>query len=134
MKFAPGDTVEVSWLARRADRKDHGALYTVTGVTPAAGGDVLTLDRAISAPAGAAGLVVRRWDGEVVGATASVTATVGGVDLGLRFTAAPGSYLPGDWWGAWLRPETSTGVEPRTAAPPDGRRRCCRRTTGRRAP
>ena len=28
VKFANGDLVEVSWLARRADRVDHGALYT----------------------------------------------------------------------------------------------------------
>ena len=29
VKFATGDLVEVSWLARREDRVAHGALYTI---------------------------------------------------------------------------------------------------------
>ena len=28
-QFATGERVEVSWLARRADRVAHGALYTI---------------------------------------------------------------------------------------------------------
>ncbi len=120
VKFAKDDLVEVSWLARRADRLDHGALYQVTDVTPAAAGDVLTLDRTVTAPAGADGLVVRRWDGQRVGATAAVKALHGTVDLGVEFTAAAGSYRAGDWWGAWLRPEHPLGVEERTTAVPDG--------------
>jgi len=119
VKFA-NDLVEVSWLARRADRLNAGSLYQITAVTPSATGDVLTLDRAVTAPAGAAGLAVRRWDGEVIGATADVAATRGGNDLGIRIRAGAGNYRPGDWWAARIR--EADGVEPLADAPPDGSR------------
>ncbi|MEV0319775.1 hypothetical protein ACIBKX_16750 [Streptomyces sp. NPDC050658] len=120
VKFAHQDLVEVSWRTRRADRAPHGALYSVDVVTPDVAGDVLTLDRLVSVPTGATGLVVRRWDGQSVGAATPVTAVVHGVDLGLRFTAGTGSYLAGDWWGARLRPASAEGVERLNSAPPDG--------------
>ena len=120
LRFAVGDRVEVSWLARRADRAAHGALYTVSAVTPAAGGDVLTLDRAVSAPTGAAGLAVRRWDGESAGVGGVREATYKGLDLGVRFTPAPGDYEAGDWWGARLRAESAEAIEHRVGAAPDG--------------
>ena len=44
--FQPGDLVEVSTLARREDRIDHGPLFTVATVTPQAGGDLVTLGAA----------------------------------------------------------------------------------------
>ncbi len=118
--LAVGDLVEVSWLARRADRAPHGALYAITAVAGAPGGDVLTLDRAVSAPSTAVGLAVRRWDGEVVGAASAETAAYRGDDLGIRFTAAAGDYQAGDWWGARLRSELGDGIEHRTDAEPDG--------------
>jgi hypothetical protein len=118
--FATGDLVEVSWLARRADRKDHGALYVVGTVATGPGGDELTLDRAVTAPPNALGLTVRRWDGQAVGAAAAVDAALRGADLGVRFTAGAGAYQAGDWWGARLREEEGDGVEHRTNAPPDG--------------
>jgi hypothetical protein len=120
LRFAAGDHVEVSWLARRADRLPHGALYTIASVTPGAAGDVLTLDRAVAAPGAAAGLAVRRWDGEAVGAASATDATYKGADLGIRFTAAAGGYEAGDWWGARLRAEAGDGLEHRLAAAPDG--------------
>lgn len=119
-KFAKDDLVEVSWLARRADRANHTALYSVLDVTPAAGGDVLKLSRPVGAPAGAAGLAVRRWDGQAVGASATVQALRGLQNLGVTFTAATGSYQAGDWWGAALRPEAEPGIERRLSAAPDG--------------
>lgn len=112
------DLVEVSWLARRADRLNSGSLYTIQSVASSAGGDVLTLDRPVTAPAGAAGLVVRRWDGEVVGAAQPQNASRAGVDLGVRFNLTAGNYRPGDWWG--IRVREATGVDPLTNAPPDG--------------
>ena len=118
--FADGDLVEVSWLSRRADRVDHGALYGVDAVTPGTGGDVLTLDRAVAAPAGAQGLAVRRWDGEVIGAATARPAALRGDDIGIRFSAAGGQYRAGDWWGARLREADGDGIEHRTAAQPDG--------------
>ena len=120
LSFAEDDLVEVSWLVRRADRGDHGALYTVMNVTPGAGGDSLLLDRPITAPAGASGLCVRRWDGQAVGAAAARSAIWHGNDLGIRFTAGAGNYFPGDWWGARLRSESGDGIEHRTSADPDG--------------
>ncbi|MDQ1713136.1 MAG: hypothetical protein QOE45_2586 [Frankiaceae bacterium] len=119
-KFAAGDKVEVSWLARRADRVAHGALYTV--VTPGGGaaGQVLTLDRPVTAPPTAKGLCVRRWDGQVAGATANVNAFVGGADLGVVFRAGAGNFLVGDWWGSRLRGEATETVERRIGVPPDG--------------
>ena len=120
VSFANGDLVEVSWLARRADRKPHGELYTVGSAGGGAAGQVLTLDRAVAAPGGADGLALRRWDGEAVGAAAAVTASLRGDDLGVRFSAAAGDYQAGDWWGARLREEEGTGIEPRSNARPDG--------------
>ena len=120
LQLAVGDLIEVSWLVRRADRADHGALYAVQTVTPGAGGDTLALDRAITAPAGAAGLCARRWDGQAVGAAAATAALWHALDLGIQFTAGTGTYLPGDWWGARLRSESGDGIEHRTAADPDG--------------
>jgi hypothetical protein len=118
--FAAGEQVEVSWLARRADRLPHGELYTIASVTPGAAGDVLTLDRPVTAPAAAAGLALRRWDGEAVGAASATDADYKGADLGIRFTAAAGGYEAGDWWGARLRAEAGDGLEHRVAAAPDG--------------
>ena len=120
LQFSVGDLIEVSWLVRRADRADHGALYTVQTVTPGAGGDSLVLDRAVTAPAGAQGLCARRWDGQTVGAAAATAALWHALDLGIEFTAGAGAYLPGDWWGARLRSESGDGIEHLTAADPDG--------------
>jgi hypothetical protein len=120
LRLSGGDRVEVSWLARRADRLAHGALYTVESVAPGSGGDVLTLDRAVSAPASPAGLAVRRWDGEAEGAATPRVATYKGAGLGIRFRAAAGGYEAGDWWGARLRAESREGIEHRMAVAPDG--------------
>jgi hypothetical protein len=122
LRLEVGDLVEVSWLARRADRKDHGDLYAVANLTPGAGGDVVELGSPVTAPATAAGLAVRRWDGRVTGATTARNATYRGKDLGVTFSAGTGSYLPGDWWGVRLRAEEGDGIEHRTAAAPDGTR------------
>lgn len=121
VKFAAGDKVEVSWLTRRADGAAHGALYTVTG-PPAGGaaGQVLTLDRPVAVPAGASGLCVRRWDGDVVGAVATRSALLGTVDLGVEFSASAGDYRAGDWWGARLRSAATPVIERRLAAEADG--------------
>lgn len=114
------DLVEISWLARRAERRNAGGLYTITDVKSLATGDVLTLDRPVTAPSGAEGLVARRWDGQVIGAASDRNATRAGNDLGVRFQAGPGTYRPGDWWGVQVR--QANGVETLTAAPPDGTR------------
>ncbi len=114
------DLVEISWLARRADRRNAGGLYTINDVKSLATGDVLTLDRPVTAPAGAQGLAARRWDGQVIGATGNRNASRDGNDLGIRFRAGPGTYRPGDWWGVRVR--QANGVEPLTAVPPDGTR------------
>jgi hypothetical protein len=124
LRFSTGDLVEVSWLSRRADRIRHAdgaGLYTVGPVVSVAAGDRLTLDRVIAAPpAGAEGLVVRRWDGEAVGAASGRMATLRGLDL-VRFTAGPGDYEAGDWWGVRLR-DAGQGVEALSGAEPDGTR------------
>ena len=121
LRLEVGDLVEVSWLARRADRLDHGNLFTVDNVTPSAGGDIVELGSAPpTAPATADGLVVRRWDGQVTGATSARNAAYRGQDLGVRFSAGTGTYVPGDWWGVRLRAEEGDGIEHRTAAEPDG--------------
>jgi hypothetical protein len=121
VKFAVGELVEASSLARRADRLDHGPLYSVLAVTPGAGGDVLTLDRAVPAAlASAAGACLRRWDGQVVGASSPTPATLRGTDLGVRFQVQGTSLLPGDWWGSRLRESALEPVELRALAPPDG--------------
>lgn len=111
------DLVEVSWLARRADRLNAGSLYSVVDVVPSAGGDELQLNRPVDAPAAAEGLVVRRWDGEVIGAEVERNASRDGRDLGVRFVAGSGTYRPGDWWGVRVR--EADGVEPLSTASPD---------------
>jgi hypothetical protein len=121
VKFATGELVEVSWLARREDRVAHGALYTIAqSPETGAGGDILTLDRAVAAPADADGLVVRRWDGEATGAAATVSAILLGNDLGVRFRARAGDYVVGDAWCARVREQAGVGIELRVDAPADG--------------
>ncbi len=118
--FAAGERVEVSWLARREDRVPHGALYTISQPPETgAGGAILTLDRPVTAPAAASGLVLRRWDGERVGSAAATPATLRGTDLGVRFAAGAGDFEAGDGWGARVREETGVGIERRVDAPPD---------------
>ena len=118
--FAPGDLVEVSSLARREDRRDHGPLFSITAVTPQAGGDLVTLSAASSLAGNPPGTCLRRWDGQQVGASAAVSATLAGADVGIAFTANPGNYEVGDWWGARVRGSAADAVETLTAAPPDG--------------
>lgn len=121
VKFATGDFVELSWLVRRADRLDHGPLYEVANVAPGPAGDIVTLDRPVPAAlASAAGLALRRWDGQVVGATSDQIAMLRAIDLGVRFRAAGTTLVAGDWWGARLRESGVSPVEVRTDAPPDG--------------
>jgi hypothetical protein len=126
LHFGQGDLIELSYLARREDRVDHGALYVVDDVTPGAGGDVLTLHTAPTLPAPTApaavldGLCARRWDGQTVGAAAATKALWNGQDLGITFTAGAGDYVVGDWWGERLRSEAGSGIEERTDAAPDG--------------
>lgn len=118
--FAPGDLVEVSTLARRADRRNHGALFTVAAVAPSAGGDTVTLGVASPLAGNPPGTCVRRWDGQVVGAAGGVPLTLGGADVGVAFTARPGAYQVGDWWGVRVRGSAADAVETLTNAPPDG--------------
>ena len=118
--FQPADLVEVSTLARREDRVDHGPLFTVATVTPQAGGDLVTLGSASTLTGDPPGTCLRRWDGQVVGAAAPVTLTLGGNDSGIAFTAGAGDYEVGDWWGVRVRGSASDAVETLTAAPPDG--------------
>lgn len=120
IRFQPGDLTEVSTLARRADRRDHGPLFAVASVTPQAGGDLVTLATASSLTGNPPGTCLRRWDGESVGAASPVVATLGGVDTGITFTAHPGRYEAGDWWGVRVRGSAGDAVEERTGAPPDG--------------
>lgn len=122
VRFAKDDLVEVSWLARRADRANHGSLFTVVQVSPGAGGDVITLDNAVTVPKTAVGLALRRWDGQAVGAASAVSAALRGSDTGVTFQAAAGDFQAGDWWGARLREEEGDGIEHRTNAAPDGTR------------
>jgi hypothetical protein len=118
--FQPGDLVEVSTLARREDRVDHGPLFTVTTVTPQAGGDLVTLGAASALTGNPPGTCLRRWDGQVIGAAAPVTLTLTGNDTGIAFTAGAGTYQVGDWWGVRVRGSAADAVETLTAAPPDG--------------
>lgn len=118
--FQPGDLVEVSTLARREDRVDHGPLFTVGTVSPQAGGDLVTLGAASPLTGNPPGTCLRRWDGQVVGAAAAVTLTLAGNDTGIAFTAGAGSYQVGDWWGVRVRGSAADAVETLTAAPPDG--------------
>ncbi|MEU8262926.1 DUF6519 domain-containing protein [Micromonospora sp. NPDC048999] len=118
--FAPGDLVEVSTLARRADRRNHGALFTVAAVVPSAGGDTVTLGAASPLAGNPPGTCLRRWDGQVVGAAGAVPLALGGADVGIAFTARPGTYQVGDWWGVRVRGSAADAVETLTNAPPDG--------------
>lgn len=118
--FAPGDLVEVSTLARRADRRDHGTLFTVAAVAPSAGGDTVTLGAASPLAGDPPGTCLRRWDGQVVGAPGTVPLTLGGADVGIAFTARPGAYQVGDWWAVRVRGSAADAVETLTDAPPDG--------------
>ena len=118
--FAPGDLVEVSTLARRADRRNHGPLFTVSAVTPSAGGNTITLGTASPLAGNPPGTCLRRWDGQVAGAAGSVPLTLGGADVGIAFTARPGNYAVGDWWGVRVRGSAADAVETLTDAPPDG--------------
>src|SRR5450759_5363338 len=118
--FQPGDLVEVSTLARREDRVDHGPLFTVATVTPQAGGDLVTLGAASALTGNPPGTCLRRWDGQVAGAAAPVTLTLAGNDTGIAFTAGAGNYEVGDWWGVRVRGSAADAVETLTAAPPDG--------------
>ena len=118
--FQPGDLVEVSTLARREDRVDHGPLFTVATVTPQAGGDLVTLGAASALTGNPPGTCLRRWDGQVAGAAAPVTLTLAGNDTGIAFTAGAGTYEVGEWWGVRVRGSAADAVETLTAAPPDG--------------
>jgi hypothetical protein len=120
--FFPGDLVEVSTLARRADRKNHGTLFEVDHVDPGAGGSVVTLKTASGVTGSPAGLSLRRWDGQTVGANPKVAAQLEGVDVGVAFRARPGQYLAGDWWAVRVRGTSADAVEEITAAPADGTR------------
>jgi hypothetical protein len=118
--FFQNDLVEVSTLQRRADRLPHGPLFSVATVTPGAAGSTVTLSTAAAVTGAPSGLCLRRWDGQTVGAAGSVTATLGGADVGVAFTARPGNYLAGDWWVARVRGSSADEVQTLTAAPPDG--------------
>jgi len=118
--FFPNDLVEVSTLMRRADRVDCGPLFAVDHVTPGAASSVVTLSAPAAVTGTPSGLCLRRWDGQAVGAGAGVAAALGGADVGIAFTAAPGNYLAGDWWGVRVRGSSSDAVQELTAAPPDG--------------
>jgi hypothetical protein len=120
VSFAPGDLAEVSTLARRADRRDHGPLFAVAAVAPSAGGDQVTLGSASALTGDPPGTCLRRWDGQSVGAAAPVALTLAGADVGIAFTARPGDYLVGDWWGVRVRGSAADAVESLTDAPPDG--------------
>lgn len=118
--FLPNDLIEVSTLVRRLDRHNNGPLFIAASVTPGAGGSVVTLSSASPVTGNPSGLCLRRWDGQVVGAAAEVTATLAGEDVGVAFTAHPGNYLAGDWWAVRVRGSAADAVETLTAAPPDG--------------
>jgi Family of unknown function (DUF6519)/IPT/TIG domain len=118
--FFQNDLVEVSTLQRRADRADNGPLFGVASVEPGAGGSVVTLSAPSAVTGTPSGLCLRRWDGQVVGAAAPVAATLGGTDVGVAFTARPGSYLAGDWWVTRVRGSSADAVDALAAAPPDG--------------
>lgn len=118
--FYQNDLVEVSTLQRRADRLANGPLFSVAKVQPGAAGSVVTLSAPSTVTGAPSGLCLRRWDGQVVGAASSVAATLGGADVGIAFTAEPGTYLAGDWWVTRVRGSSADSVGPLTAAAPDG--------------
>jgi hypothetical protein len=113
-KLAVGDLVEVSPLHRRGNRTDHGALYEIVDRD----GDDLTLDRAVPADvASASGVAIRRWDGQVVGATQPRTARLDGRDLGIRFQAQSGRCGRGTGGGPAADCRRSTGRDPHPGSP-----------------
>jgi hypothetical protein len=118
--FFQNDLVEVSTLHRRADRVDNGPLFSVAGVEPGAAGGVVTLSAPSTVTGTPSGLCLRRWDGQAAGAAAPVAATLAGTDVGVAFTARPGTYLAGDWWVTRVRGSSADAVQALTAAPPDG--------------
>jgi hypothetical protein len=118
--FFQNDLVEVSTLQRRADRLANGPLSSVAGVQPGAAGAVVTLSVPSTVTGAPSGLCLRRWDDQVVGAASPVAATLGGADVGIAFTAHPGTYLAGDWWVTRVRGSSADSVDALTAAPPDG--------------
>lgn len=85
-----------------------GSLVTLTAPSPLTGNPP--------------GICLRRWDGEIVGAAAGVPATLAGIDAGITFTAHPGNYLVGEWWGIRVRGSATeaAAAETLTNAPPDG--------------
>ena len=118
--FFQNDLVEVSTLQRRADRLPNGPLFTVADVTPGAAGSTVTLSAPSTVTGTPSGLCLRRWDGQVVGAATPVAATLAGADVGVTFTARPGTYLAGDWWVTQVRGSSADTIQALTAAPPDG--------------
>lgn len=118
--FFQNDLVEVSTLQRRADRLPHGPLFTVANVAPGAAGSTVTLSAPSAVTGIPSGLCLRRWDGQAVGAAGSVAATLGGADVGVAFSARPGTYLAGDWWVTRVRGSSADAVQALTAAPPNG--------------
>ena len=114
--------VEVSWLARRADRVAHGALYTISQPPrPARAATSSRSTGAVTAPAGADGLVVRRWDGEAVGAAAAPGSDLRG-DRPRRDASPPARARTsvGDWWGARVREEEGARDRAASNVRPDG--------------
>jgi hypothetical protein len=118
--FFQNDLVEVSTLQRRADRLPNGPLFSVANIQPGAAGSVVTLSAAATVTGTPSGLCLRRWDGQVLGAASAVAATLGGADVGVAFTARPGTYLAGDWWVTQVRGSSANSVDVLTDAPPDG--------------
>ena len=118
--FFQNDLVEVSTLQRRADRLANGPLFTVANVAPGAAGSTVTLSAPSAVTGTPSGLCLRRWDGQAVGAASSVVATLGGADVGVAFTAQPGTYLAGDWWVTQMRGSSADAVETLTSAAPNG--------------
>ena len=132
-----GDLVEVSWLARRADRVDHGALYTVSAAPgQARAATSLTLDRGRHR-AGGRGLGPvrpplgrRRSSAPPRPRQATLPREPTSAST---FTAGAGAYEVGDWWGARVREEESAGIELSARTPrPDGIRHVVRAARARR--
>jgi hypothetical protein len=118
--FFQNDLVEVSTLQRRTDRLANGPLLSVANVQPGAAGSMVTLSAPATVTGAPSGLCLRRWDGQVVGAASPVAATLGGADVGIAFTAQPGTYLAGDWWVTQVRGSSANSVDTLTDAAPDG--------------
>jgi hypothetical protein len=119
--FQQGDLVELSWLARRGDRANHGLLYTVTNPQTDPDGTRLTLSRqggVAAPPQGAKGIVVRRWDGQAVGNGTPHDLEYRGQKYA-TFKPEAGRFEAGDWWGVRVR-RNSGAVEALTKDLPDG--------------